>query len=75
MTRDRYSGRWPLYPGWNFEGNVGYSTPEHRDAAGEQRHLPSIGVRSPRVAYSQLDLAVLGEDAEGDLVFQNAARM
>jgi ribonuclease HII len=33
VTRDHYMRRVAaLYPDWNFEGNVGYSTPEHRDA-------------------------------------------
>lgn len=33
VTRDRYMREAAEhYPGWNFAGNVGYSTPDHREA-------------------------------------------
>ena len=33
VTRDRYMQRaGATYPGWGFDENVGYSTPEHREA-------------------------------------------
>jgi ribonuclease HII len=65
VTRDHYMRRVAaLYPGWNFEGNVGYSTPEHRDAI-RRNGICALHRRSfASVAYSQLDLAVLGGDAE-----------
>jgi ribonuclease HII len=58
VTRDRYMHRAAtLYPGWNFEGNVGYSTPEHRDAIRE-KGICRLHRRSfASVAYSQLDLS------------------
>jgi ribonuclease HII len=57
VTRDRYMRRAAdRHPGWDFETNVGYSTPEHRAA------IESIGV-SPlhrlsfdSIAYQQLAL-------------------
>jgi len=57
VTRDRYMRRVAaLYPDWNFEGNVGYSTPEHREAI--MRHgICALHRRSfASVAYSQLGL-------------------
>ena len=57
VTRDRYMhGAESAYPGWGFEENVGYSTPEHRDA------IAKLGIsilhrRSfASVAYKQLEL-------------------
>ncbi len=33
VTRDRYMREAAEhYPDWNFAGNVGYSTPDHREA-------------------------------------------
>jgi ribonuclease HII len=61
VTRDRYMRRVAaLYPDWNFEGNVGYSTPEHREAI--VRHgICAIHRRSfASVAYSQLGLEDFG---------------
>jgi ribonuclease HII len=66
VTRDRYMRRVAaLYPEWSFEGNVGYSTPEHREAI--MRHgICALHRRSfASVAYSQLGLdglPVEGED-------------
>jgi ribonuclease HII len=69
VTRDRYMRRADsLYPGWNFAGNVGYSTEDHRDAILE-RGISELHRRSfQSVAYTQLGLAgdpnaVLPEDA------------
>jgi ribonuclease HII len=57
VTRDRYMHRAAeLYPGWNFEGNVGYSTPEHRDAIRANGISPLHRRSFASVAYSQLDL-------------------
>jgi ribonuclease HII len=59
VTRDRYMRRVAaLYPDWNFEGNVGYSTPEHRDAILEHGICPLHRRSFASVAYSQLGLEV-----------------
>jgi len=65
VTRDRYMRRaGASYPGWGFDENVGYSTPEHRDA------ITRIGISAlhrrsfQSVAYSQLELAALEGGAE-----------
>jgi ribonuclease HII len=72
VTRDRYMHRVaPLYPEWCFEGNVGYSTPEHREAIMRYGICPLHRRSFASVAYSQLDLtAPAGEfelppDSEG----------
>ena len=57
VTRDRYMHRIASeYPGYNFDGNVGYSTADHRAAIVE--HGPSeLHRRSfASIAYSQLKL-------------------
>ena len=65
VTRDRYMRRVaPLYPEWAFEGNVGYSTPEHREAIMRHGICPLHRRSFAIVAYSQLGLAVLGGDFE-----------
>jgi ribonuclease HII len=65
VTRDHYMRRVAaLYPDWNFEGNVGYSTPEHRDAIRRNGICPLHRRSFASVAYSQLDLAVLDPDPE-----------
>jgi ribonuclease HII len=57
VTRDRYMRRVAaLYPDWNFEGNVGYSTPEHREAIMRNGICPLHRRSFASVAYSQLDL-------------------
>ncbi len=57
VTRDRYMHRVAaLYPDWNFEGNVGYSTPEHRDAILANGICPLHRRSFASVAYSQLGL-------------------
>ncbi|MQA74291.1 MAG: ribonuclease HII [Solirubrobacterales bacterium] len=57
VTRDRYMHRVAdAYPGFGFDGNVGYSTPEHR-AAIVERGPSSLHRRSfASIAYSQLRL-------------------
>jgi ribonuclease HII len=64
MTRDRYMrGAASDYPGWGFGENVGYSTPEHREAIG-QLGICGLHRRSfASVAYRQL--ALDGELPEG----------
>jgi ribonuclease HII len=57
VTRDRYMHRVAeLYPRWNFAGNVGYSTPEHREAILEHGICPLHRRSFASVAYSQLEL-------------------
>jgi ribonuclease HII len=64
VTRDRYMRRVAgLYPDWNFEGNVGYSTPEHRDAIRAHGICPLHRRSFASVAYSQLDLTDDGVEA------------
>lgn len=63
VTRDRYMRRADgAYPGWDFAGNVGYSTPEHRAKIAEL----GISVLHRRsfqsIAYTELEL---GFDLEG----------
>jgi ribonuclease HII len=58
VTRDRYMCRiHATFPEFDFAGNVGYSTPEHRAAIIE--HGPSILHRRSfqSIAYSQLELS------------------
>jgi ribonuclease HII len=58
VTRDRYMRRAAeVFPGWDFETNVGYSTPEHR-AAILANGISSLHRRSfQSIAYTQLALA------------------
>jgi ribonuclease HII len=57
VTRDRYMRRVaPLYPKWGFEGNVGYSTPDHREAIIRNGICPLHRRSFASVAYSQLGL-------------------
>lgn len=57
VTRDRYMRRAAAaYPGWDFDENVGYSTPGHRDAIG-RNGVSALHRRSfASIAYSQLEL-------------------
>jgi ribonuclease HII len=62
VTRDRYMHRVAaLYPDWSFEDNVGYSTPEHRDAIMANGICPLHRRSFASVAYSQLDLMAGGD--------------
>ena len=66
VTRDRYMRRVaPLYPEWSFEGNVGYSTPEHREAIMRHGICPLHRRSFASVAYSQLDLGSAAGEFEG----------
>jgi ribonuclease HII len=57
VTRDRYMCRADrVYPGWGFAGNVGYSTPDHRDAILARGISPLHRRSFASVAYSQLEL-------------------
>jgi ribonuclease HII len=70
VTRDRYMRRVAaLYPDWNFEGNVGYSTPEHREAIMRHGICPLHRRSFASVAYSQLDLT----DDDIDQVLEGGA--
>jgi ribonuclease HII len=64
VTRDRYMHRaGGTYPGWGFDENVGYSTPEHREAI-ERIGISALHRRSfQSVAYRQLGL-VAAEDPD-----------
>jgi ribonuclease HII len=57
VSRDRYMHRADSrYPGWGFDENVGYSTPEHREAILENG-ISALHRRSfQSIAYSQLEL-------------------
>jgi ribonuclease HII len=67
VTRDRFMRRASdRYPQWDFAGNVGYSTPEHRDAI-RQHGISALHRRSfNSIAYSQLELGG-GGDVPTDL--------
>jgi hypothetical protein len=74
VTRDRYMRRVaPRYPEWSFEGNVGYSTPEHREAIMRHGICPLHRRSFASVAYSQLDLASPQVGAAGGHDEQTAA--
>jgi hypothetical protein len=67
VSRDRYMrGAEENYPGWGFDENVGYSTPEHRDAIAELG-ISILHRRSfASVAYRQLALdGALPPELEG----------
>jgi ribonuclease HII len=78
VTRDRYMHRADgSYPGWGFAGNVGYSTPEHREAI-RANGICTLHRRSfASIAYSQLELgsadeleiaAALGSESAADML-------
>lgn len=55
VTRDRYMRRAAeRHPGWEFESNVGYSTPEHRAAIIERGISPIHRLSFASIAYTQL---------------------
>ena len=57
VTRDRYMHRISdAYPGFGFDGNVGYSTPEHRAAIIELGPSALHRRSFASIAYSQLSL-------------------
>ena len=57
VTRDRYMRRAAArHPGWDFETNVGYSTPEHRAAIAARGVSPLHRMSFASIAYQQLGL-------------------
>ena len=57
VTRDRYMRRAAeRHPGWDFETNVGYSTPEHRAAIALNGISPLHRLSFQSIAYTQLAL-------------------
>ena len=57
VTRDRYMrGAAERHPGWDFETNVGYSTPEHRAAIAARGVSPLHRLSFASIAYQQLPL-------------------
>lgn len=57
VTRDRYMHRAAgRHPGWDFETNVGYSTPEHRAAIRSNGVSPIHRMSFASIAYQQLPL-------------------
>jgi ribonuclease HII len=58
VTRDRYMRRAAeRHPEWEFETNVGYSTPEHRAAIATHGISPLHRMSFQSIAYTQLPLA------------------
>jgi ribonuclease HII len=57
VTRDRYMRRAAArHPSWDFDTNVGYSTPEHRAAIAEHGVSPLHRMSFASIAYQQLAL-------------------
>jgi ribonuclease HII len=57
VTRDRYMRRAAeRHPHWDFDTNVGYSTPEHRAAIVERGISPIHRLSFASIAYTQLAL-------------------
>jgi ribonuclease HII len=57
VTRDRYMQRAAeRHPGWDFDSNVGYSTPEHRAAIRANGISPLHRLSFASIAYQQLPL-------------------
>jgi len=66
VTRDRYMHRAAeLHPDWGFAENVGYSTPEHREAIIANGICPLHRRSFASIAYSQLELGSDGASSEG----------
>ena len=67
VARDRFMRRAAgRHPGWDFETNVGYSTPEHRAAIRENGISPLHRLSFASIAYTQLDLEGVFDMVEGD---------
>ena len=67
VARDRFMRRAAeRHPGWDFETNVGYSTPEHRAAIRENGISPLHRMSFASIAYTQLDLEGVFDMVEGD---------
>ena len=57
VSRDRYMRKAAeKHPGWDFETNVGYSTPEHRAAIAANGVSPLHRMSFQSIAYTQLAL-------------------
>lgn len=57
VSRDRFMRRAAaVYPGWGFEGHVGYATPAHHDAIIRLGLTPLHRRSFASVAYEQLEL-------------------
>ncbi len=57
VTRDRYMRRASArHPEWEFDANVGYSTPEHRAAIAQHGVSPLHRLSFASIAYQQLAL-------------------
>jgi ribonuclease HII len=57
VSRDRYMcAAARRHPGWDFETNVGYSTPEHRAAIAANGVSPLHRMSFQSIAYQQLAL-------------------
>jgi len=57
VTRDRYMRRAAeRHPEWDFDTNVGYSTPEHRAAIAANGISPLHRLSFASIAYQQLPL-------------------
>lgn len=70
VTRDRYMRRAAeLHPSWSFDGNVGYSTPEHREAIRVHGISPLHRRSFASIAYTQLSL-----ESTADVVDLDARR-
>jgi ribonuclease HII len=68
VTRDRYMRRAAeRHPGWDFDTNVGYSTPEHRAAIASNGISPLHRLSFQSIAYQQLGLEGHLEGLEGSL--------
>lgn len=67
VARDRFMRRAAAqHPGWDFETNVGYSTPEHRAAIRANGISPLHRMSFASIAYTQLDLEGIFDMVEGD---------
>ena len=67
VARDRFMRRAAAqHPGWDFETNVGYSTPEHRAAIRANGISPLHRMSFASIAYTQLDLEGVFDVVEGD---------
>ena len=68
VTRDRYMRRAAeRHPGWDFDTNVGYSTPEHRAAIATNGISPLHRLSFQSIAYQQLGLEGHIEGLEGSV--------
>jgi ribonuclease HII len=70
VSRDRYMKKVAArHPDWEFDTNVGYSTPEHRAAIAEHGISPLHRLSFQSIAYNQLAL----EETEAELGLEPGA--